>query len=69
MLYYAIYILNMDLIKKLEVYRLKYRISQKRLSEMLGVSFSTVNRWFMGHNKPNRIQTYHIEKLLKGDKK
>jgi len=55
----------MNLIEKLENFRLENKISQERLAEMLGVSFSTVNRWFNGHTVPNKIQTYHIKKLLK----
>ncbi|MCU0666906.1 MAG: helix-turn-helix domain-containing protein [Candidatus Omnitrophica bacterium] len=55
----------MDLIKKLEEYRLKNRITQERLAEMLGVSFCTVNRWFNNKTKPFKIQEYHIKKLLK----
>jgi len=54
-----------DLIKRLETYRLENKISQEGLSEKLGVAFSTVNRWFNGKSKPNKIQSYHIEKLLK----
>lgn len=54
----------MDLINKLEEYRLKKRITQERLAEMLGVSFATVNRWFNGKTKPLKIQEYHIKKLL-----
>lgn len=34
------------------------------LADMLHVHFSTVNRWFNGINKPNKIQSYHIKKLL-----
>ena len=56
----------MDLIKKLEVYRLENKIPQEELAEKLGVAFSTVNRWLNGKSKPNKIQSYHIEKLLKG---
>jgi len=55
----------MDLIKKLEEYRLKNKITQERLAEMLGFSFGTVNRWFNGKFKPSRIATYQIKKLLK----
>lgn len=55
----------MDLIKKLEIYRLENKISQEELAEKLGVAFSTVNRWLNGKAKPNKIQSYHIEKLLK----
>ncbi len=58
----------MDEIQKLETYRLENRISQQRLAEMLGVSFSTVNRWLNGKSKPNKIQSYHIEKLLRRGK-
>jgi len=55
----------MDIIKQLEVYRLEHKISQEKLAQMLGVHFSTVNRWFRGHQEPNKIQEYHIKKLLK----
>lgn len=55
----------MDIIKKLEVYRLENKISQEDLAEKLGVAFSTVNRWLNGKAKPNKIQSYHIEKLIK----
>lgn len=59
---------KINIIQKLEEYRLKNRISQQKLADMLGVSFLTVNRWLNGHNQPNKIQTYHIEKLLRGYK-
>jgi len=68
MLYYANQGLAMDLIKKLEQYRLENKISQEKLAEMLGVAFSTVSRWMNGHTKPNKIQSYHIEKLIKKKK-
>jgi len=53
-----------DLIKKLEIYRLENRISQKQIADRLNVAFSTVNRWFNGKTIPNKIQQYHIKKLL-----
>lgn len=53
-----------DLIKKLEIYRLENRIGQKQLADMLNVHFSSVNRWFNGKTIPNKIQQYHIKKLL-----
>lgn len=53
-----------NIIAKLEKYRLERRISQAKLAEMLGVSFVTVNRWFNGKTVPNKMQQYHIEKLL-----
>jgi len=58
--------LKMDLIKKLEIYRLENKIPQEKLAKKLGVAFSTVNRWLNGKSKPSKIQSYHIEKLLKG---
>ena len=54
-----------DLIKRLETYRLENKIPQEEIAERLGVAFSTVNRWLNGKSKPNKIQSYHIEKLLK----
>ncbi|MFH1129019.1 MAG: helix-turn-helix transcriptional regulator [Candidatus Omnitrophota bacterium] len=56
----------MDLVRRLEIYRLENKISQQSLAAKLGVSFVTVNRWFNGRTKPNKIQHYHIEKLLNG---
>ena len=58
--------LNMDLVKKLETYRLEHKITQQSLAAWLGVSFVTVNRWLNNKTKPNKIQQYHIEKFLKG---
>ena len=58
----------MNIIKQLEIYRLEHKISQEKLAKMLGVHFSTVNRWFIGHTKPNKIQEYHINKFLRGKK-
>jgi len=53
-----------DLIKKLEIYRLENRITQKQIADRLNIAFSTVNRWFNGKTIPNKIQQYHIKKLL-----
>lgn len=55
----------MDIVAKLETYRLDNKISQEELAEKLNVAFSTVNRWMNGRSKPNKIQTHHIKKLLK----
>ncbi|MCX6832166.1 MAG: helix-turn-helix transcriptional regulator [candidate division Zixibacteria bacterium] len=57
-----------NLINQLEEFRLENRISQEGIAEMLGVTFVTVNRWFNGHSQPNKIQTYHIRKLLASEK-
>ena len=61
MLYYVYMI---ELLEKLEIYRLDNKISQRKLAEKLGVAYNTVNRWFTGRNTPNKIQQYHIKKLL-----
>jgi len=53
-----------ELLEKLELYRLENKISQRKLAKILGVSNNTINRWFTDRNKPNKIQTYHIKKLL-----
>lgn len=54
------------LIQRLEAYRLEHKIPQQELAKQLGVAFSTVNRWLTGKSKPNKIQSYHIEKLIRG---
>lgn len=54
----------MNIIEILEKYRLENRITQEQLAEKLEVSFATVNRWFNGRTKPNKIQEYQIKKLL-----
>lgn len=59
----------LDIVQKLEIYRLEHRISQEDLAEKLGVAFSTVNRWLNGKSKPNKIQSYHIQKILGGSKR
>jgi transcriptional regulator with XRE-family HTH domain len=53
-----------DTVKSLEHFRLEHKITQQALAKKLGVAFSTVNRWLNGKSKPNKIQNYHIEKLL-----
>jgi transcriptional regulator with XRE-family HTH domain len=60
-----------ELLHRLEKFRLENRITQKELADLLDVAFVTVSRWLNGHHQPNRIQTYHIEKLLasRGKKK
>ena len=60
-----LYNANMDeLIEKLEIYRFENRISQRKLADLLNVHFTTVNRWFNDRNIPNKVQRYHIKKLL-----
>ena len=57
--------ISMNLIKQLDTFRLEHKIPQQELAEKLGVAFSTVNRWLNGKAKPNKIQTYHISKLIR----
>ncbi len=52
------------MIEQLEEYRLENRITQKQLAEKLDVAFVTVSRWLNGHTEPNKIQAFHIKKLL-----
>ena len=54
----------MEIIKKLELYRLENKITQQDLAKELGVAFSTVSRWFNGKTIPRKIQQYHVEKYL-----
>ncbi len=55
-----------ELIDELEEYRLKNRITQQELADLLRVSFVTVNRWLNGHQFPNKIQAYQIKMLIEG---
>jgi len=59
----------MQIVKQLEKYRLEHRISLQKLADDLGVSFSSVSRWFNEKTKPSKIQQYHIEKFLNGKTK
>lgn len=59
----------MQIVKQLETYRLENRVSLQKLADDLGVSFSTISRWFSGKTKPSKIQQYHIEKFLNGKTK
>lgn len=58
--------LNMDLVKALNTYRLEHKLTQQAIAKELGVSFTTVNRWLKGHVKPSQIQEYHIQKFIQG---
>lgn len=52
------------LLEQLEIFRLENKLSQRKIAERLGVAYNTVNRWFTGRCNPNKIQTYHIQKML-----
>jgi len=66
MIYYDIICSMNNLIQQLEEYRLEHKITQVELAKILDVAFVTVSRWLNGHTKPNKIQSYHIRKLLSG---
>ena len=59
----------MNIVDHLERYRLEHKITQQELAKKLGVAFSTVNRWLNRKSKPNKIQSYHIEKLIQSKKR
>ncbi|OIO73875.1 MAG: hypothetical protein AUJ85_06960 [Elusimicrobia bacterium CG1_02_37_114] len=59
---------KMKLIKGLESYRLKNKLSQRKLGEIVGVHYTTINEWERGKRKPNKIQTYNIMEFLKKHK-
>ncbi len=54
-----------DLIKQLEEYRLKNRLTQDELAKKLGVSCVSVNKWLNEHTQPQKLQIYQIEQLVK----
>lgn len=54
-----------NLIKQLEEYRLKNRLTQDELAQKLGVSCVSVNKWLNEHTQPQKLQVYQIEQLVK----
>ncbi|WP_428049872.1 helix-turn-helix transcriptional regulator [Candidatus Avelusimicrobium caledoniensis] len=54
-----------NLIKQLEEYRLKNRLTQEELAQLLGVSCVSVNKWLNNHTRPQKLQVYQIEQLVK----
>lgn len=55
---------TMDMIDRLEHYRLENKITQQELARKLGVAFTTVNRWLKRHVSPSPIQEYQIKRLI-----
>ena len=45
--------------------RAKLNISQDELGKMLGVSFTSINRWENGHYEPTKIVKIKLEELFK----
>ena len=47
--------MKIDYAEMILALRVKLNISQQQLGDMLGVSFSTVNRWEKGHHEPTQL--------------
>ena len=58
----------MNVISKLQSYRLKHGLSQEDLATKLGVRFVTLNRWLNRKVEPNEINLHKIKQLLSGRK-
>ena len=56
--------MNIDYAKMILALRVKMNISQQQLGELLGVSFSTVNRWEKGHHAPTLLAKERLKKLF-----
>ena len=46
--------------------RQKLGLTQEDFAHLIGVSFSTVNRWEQGHTKPSRLALDKINELVNG---
>lgn len=57
--------MNFDYAKMILALRVKMNISQQQLGELLGVSFSTVNRWEKGHHEPTLLAKERLKNLFK----
>lgn len=53
-----------NIAEQLKTLRQQYEWSQEDLARMLGVSFSTVNRWENGKSKPSRLAQKEISALI-----
>lgn len=56
--------MNIDYAKMILALRVKMNISQQQLGELLGVSFSTVNRWEKGYHEPTLLAKERLKKLF-----
>lgn len=59
--------MNIDYAKMILALRVKMNISQQQLGELLGVSFSTVNRWEKGHHEPTLLAKERLKNLFQGN--
>lgn len=44
--------------------RVKLNLSQQQLGDILGVSYSTVNRWEKGHHKPTVLIKEKLKEMF-----
>lgn len=58
----------MEFSQQIKIVRLKLHMSQTEFGKLLGVSFSTVNRWENGKSSPNYKALRNFEKLCKEKK-
>lgn len=57
--------MGVDFAKMILALRVKMNISQQQLGEILGVSFSTVNRWEKRHHEPTLLAKERLKELFK----
>lgn len=57
--------MNINYAKLILALRVKLNISQQELGKMLGVSFSTVNRWEKRHHEPTLLAKERLKTLFK----
>lgn len=58
----------MEFSQQIKIVRLKLHMSQTEFGKLLGVSFSTVNRWENEKSSPNYKALRNFEKLCKEHK-
>ncbi len=51
--------------EEIKQWRLKLKLSQEGLAQLIGVSFGSVNRWEKGTVKPSRLAIERIKKLIR----
>ena len=57
--------MNINYAEMILALRVKLNISQQQLGDILGVSFSTVNRWEKGDHEPTLLAKERLKKLFK----
>lgn len=55
----------MDFAEKVKIVRANLKISQEKMAQLLGVSFSTVNRWEQGKALPSYVAIQKFGALCK----